>query len=395
MKRMLAAVLVATSALTVGCGSGGFTGLYGAPLPGGADLGEHPYRLTAEFGNVMDLVPQAAVKVNEVTVGKVTGISLAGDNKTARVTLWVNGDVRLPANATAELRQSSLLGEKYVQLARPDNQQASGRLRDGAVIKQASTNRNVEIEEVLGALSMLLNGGGVAQLRDITRELNDALAGNEPEVKSLLNNIRTLVSNLSDQRHHITRAIDGLGRLSGTLNRQKDNIATTLDRIGPGIKVLNEQRDELVSMLQALDRLSGTMVDTMHKAKDDLVADLKAIAPTVDKLAEAGSDLPKSLQILATFPFTDYAATGAKGDYFNVNIDANLNLTDVVENITSSPHAPIPLLDLKEHQQHEKLLPLPGTNQREPGGAAGGGPAPGDGQGGLNGLLGNLLGGGR
>ena len=33
------------------------------------------------------------------------------------VTISVNGDVELPANAVAAIQQSSLLGEKYVELA--------------------------------------------------------------------------------------------------------------------------------------------------------------------------------------------------------------------------------------------------------------------------------------
>jgi phospholipid/cholesterol/gamma-HCH transport system substrate-binding protein len=109
-------VLLLSVFLLAGCGSGGFSGMYQLPLPGGADLGEHPYRVVAHFGDVLDLVPQAGVKVNDVAVGRVEKIELARDNKTAVVTMLVNGGVRLPANAGAELRQSSLLGEKFVEL---------------------------------------------------------------------------------------------------------------------------------------------------------------------------------------------------------------------------------------------------------------------------------------
>jgi phospholipid/cholesterol/gamma-HCH transport system substrate-binding protein len=120
--------------------------------------------VTAEFANVLDLVPQAAVKVNDVAVGRVSRVSLPADGWTARVTLQVNGKVRLPANAVARLEQSSLLGEKYIQLAAPSTG-AAGKLGDGSMIPLARTGRGVEVEEVLGALSMLLNGGGLPQLR--------------------------------------------------------------------------------------------------------------------------------------------------------------------------------------------------------------------------------------
>src|SRR5690349_8161827 len=59
-----AAVLAGTVA---GCSGGGngYSGIYSLPLPGGASLGSHPYRITAEFSNVLDLVPQSAVRVND------------------------------------------------------------------------------------------------------------------------------------------------------------------------------------------------------------------------------------------------------------------------------------------------------------------------------------------
>ena len=73
---MRIAVALLSFLLVAGCGQHGFTGLYNAPLPGGADLGDDPYRVTAQLADVLDLVPQASVKVNDVAVGRVSGIRL-------------------------------------------------------------------------------------------------------------------------------------------------------------------------------------------------------------------------------------------------------------------------------------------------------------------------------
>jgi phospholipid/cholesterol/gamma-HCH transport system substrate-binding protein len=159
LRTLACAVLVAL--LPAGCGLPDLTNL---PLPGGAPKGDG-YQVTVEFADVLDLVPQAAVKVDDVTVGTVEKISLAG--WTARVSLRLGRDVRLPANATAAVRQSSLLGEKYVTVAAPPTGAASGRLAEGDVIPLSRTNRGAEVEEVLAALGLLLNGGGLAQLRTI------------------------------------------------------------------------------------------------------------------------------------------------------------------------------------------------------------------------------------
>lgn len=311
-------VSVPLSLSLAACGSGGgFGGVYDLPLPGGADLGSHPYKVTAEFANVHDLVPQAAVKVNDVAVGRVSKITLPRNGWTANVVMLVNGKVHLPADAYARLAQSSLLGEKYIELGAPSGG-GQGTLADGSVIPMSRTNRDPEVEEVFGALSLLLNGGGIAQLKTITTELNKALGGNEPEIRSMLERVNTLVSDLNDHRKDITDAIDGLDRLSATLASRKQQIGTVLDDLSPGLKVLDEQRGSLVTMLHALETLGRVAVGTLKKSKADMVADLRALAPVLGNLSDAGRNLPRSLQVLLTYPFTDEVLKGVKGDYLNV-----------------------------------------------------------------------------
>ncbi|MFG3281813.1 MlaD family protein [Streptomyces sp. NPDC048111] len=344
--------VVAALALTLGgCSAPSFSGIDQLPLPGGADLGSHPYDITADFADVLSLVPQAAVKVNDVAVGRVTKVALAADGWSAKVTMRIRGDVRLPANAYAQLEQSSLLGEKFIQLSAPprttgavtagdravdsgaakggtgeagtakggpDGEAAQGRLGPGAAIPITRTNRNPEVEEVLGALSMLLNGGGVSQLKTITTELNKAIGGREPEVRSMLQRVNTLVTDLDGHRGDITAALDGVNRLSSTLATRKSQVDTVLTGLSPGLKVLEDQRGSLMTMLKSLDTLSTVAVSTINKSKDDMVADLKALAPTLKALADSGKDLPDSLQVLVTYPFTDEVMRGVKGDYLNV-----------------------------------------------------------------------------
>src|SRR3954468_761366 len=129
MKRMLRmGTLAAASALVLsGCGFSP----YDLPLPGGADLGSHPYTVKVHFRDVLDLVPQSGVRVNDIAVGKVTDIKL--DGWTAVVTLKINKNAKLPDNAEATIRQTSLLGEKFVSLAPPATG-ATGRLSNGDFI---------------------------------------------------------------------------------------------------------------------------------------------------------------------------------------------------------------------------------------------------------------------
>lgn len=337
-----------------------FTGIDQVPLPGGADLGDHPYEITAEFGDVLSLAPQSSVKVNDVAVGRVTKISLASGSWNAKVTMRVNGGIKLPANAYAHLEQSSLLGEKYIQLSPPAAGTAKGALADGDRIPLTRTNRNPEVEEVFGALSMLLNGGGINQLKTITTELNKALAGQEPQVRSMLKRVNTLVTNLDDHRADITDALDGVNRLSATLATRKQDVGTVLTKLSPGMKVLEEQRGSLMTMLHSLDTLSTVAVDTVNKSKADIVADLKALAPTLQALADSGQDLPDSLQVLLTYPFTDEVLRGVKGDYLNVYLDITaLPGTQIVPPIIPAGDATPPAVQGATAQKSGAALPLP------------------------------------
>jgi phospholipid/cholesterol/gamma-HCH transport system substrate-binding protein len=71
-------------------------------------------------------------------------------------------------------------------------------------------------------------------------------------------------------------------------------------------------------MLQSLDSLSHTAVDTIERSQADLVADLKLLDPVLRQLSNAGQALPQALQILLTYPFTDATLDTIKGDYLNV-----------------------------------------------------------------------------
>ena len=349
------AVLGVIAALALsGCD---YKSIQDVPLPGGAALGPDPYTVTVMLSNVVDLVPNNSVRVNDVPVGVVREVGLAPDGWTAEAKVEVNGAVSLPANAIARLRQTSLLGEKYVELApptagSPEGQTVDGalapptsgapqgKLVNGAVIGLDRTDVGAQVEEVLGALSLLLNGGGVEKVQTIARELNDVSTGREPQLRSLLDNLNTFVGTLDAQRSDIVRAIDSLQRLSATLVDQRARLANVIDNLGPGLDVLNQERGNLVAMLQALQRLSGVATDVINRSQANTVADLQQLQPILDNLVKSGSNLPGSLQILTTIPFADNTLNVVKGDYANITIALDLNVQQILTNLLGAPGLP-------------------------------------------------------
>ena len=336
-------LVAALALLSTGCE---FDGAYDLPLPGSPVDADKAYEVTAEFRDILNIVPRSPVMVDDVTVGEVIDVERVGWH--AKITLRVRDDIRLPDNTIAEIRQVSLLGEKYVALEQPEPGTAQGRLEDGDNLPLESTGRNPEVEEVLGALSFLLSGGGVGQLGSITEEINDVMGGRTDKVRSLLGSLESVIGTLDAQKDDIISALDSLNNLTTTLNRERTTIEGALDAAGPAIEVLGNQHDELVSMLSSLDRLGVVGTRVIRASKDDLVDSLRSLAPIVNRLSAAGDKLAPGLNLILSFPFPQEASEIVLGDYANTSIKADINIANF---LAAGDGGPLP--DLPD-------LPVPG-----------------------------------
>lgn len=350
--RLAVALLTATLMLS-GCDFD----VYKLPLPGGADTGSDPIEVKVQFDDVLDLVPKSSVKVNDVTVGQVSDVDLEGDK--AVVTLKLRKDVDLPDQPVASIRQTSLLGEKFVSLAAPTNG-GQGRLSDGDVIKNGG--RNPEVEDVLGALSLVLNGGGIAQLKTISSELNKALDGREDSAKSVLTQVRSLVQRLDERKGDIVAAIESVNRLAISARQHQDSIDRALEELPSALDSLDRQRGDLVKMLDGLTKLSNVGVRVIRTTQASTVSTLKSLDPILTQIAKAGDNFTKGFSTFLTYPFIDEAVgrnpQTAKnlhmGDYVNLSVDlqldlGNLRLPDIAcIPIDALPDLPLDtLVDLK------------------------------------------------
>lgn len=74
------------------------------------------YAITARFDNIGGLKVRAPVKSAGVTVGRVTGIALDPQSYQGRVTMELDASVRFPADTSAKILTSGLLGDQYIGL---------------------------------------------------------------------------------------------------------------------------------------------------------------------------------------------------------------------------------------------------------------------------------------
>lgn len=206
-------VIVALLLAAAGCS----TTMRDLPLPGTGVEGD-TIELSAEFDEALNLAEGAPVKVDGVDSGRVTGITV--EDFTARVTMDVQVEAEVREGATARLRYTTPLGELFVDVDNPDQ---GAPLEDQDELGLDVTETAPTVEDALAQASLLINGGGLEQLRIITDELNTAIGGNEGSIRGLLQRAETFLTEANATTASIDAVLTALDDLSGTLSAREDS----------------------------------------------------------------------------------------------------------------------------------------------------------------------------
>ena len=299
--RWLLGAVLATALAIASSGCANWRGANSLPLPGTKGGGEGSYSIQAQLPDVENIDRNSRVRVGDVTIGSVTNIERQDWH--ALLTMQIDGAVDLPANATATIGQTSLLGSLHVELAPPEGVPPEGKLKDGAVIPLSAGGGYPSTEQTLAAVSVLLNGGGIGQLQDIVGTLATAFNGREEELRSLIGELDKFVSYLNDQTGDIIAASESLNRLAGQIAEQKPVVDRALETLPEALAVLKDQREHLADALDTLGKFSALAADSANLTKENLAKELRDIGPVLKSLANAGPALTRSLDFFSTFPF--------------------------------------------------------------------------------------------
>jgi phospholipid/cholesterol/gamma-HCH transport system substrate-binding protein len=319
MIRRVAAVAMVVLVLT-GCD---FQGMESVPLPGGKGTGGDAIKVTVELPDVGTLTPNSQVKVNDIAVGTVTSLKAVDWHAEAKVSL--ESDVELPADAVARVGVNSLLGASYVELATPEGG-GSGRLTSGATIPLSRGEAYPATEQVLSAASVVLNGGGLEQIKTITGELDKALGGNDHAIRDLMPRMASFVGALNAQKADIISTIEHVDALSKRFARNRGTLTRAVDELAPALKTLSDERPKLTRALAALRRLGDVATPVVAEARTHLVAELRDIVPALEAISRAGDSVVKGLGFAVTFPFSPETASRSCGSDY-CNLFAVLDLT--------------------------------------------------------------------
>jgi phospholipid/cholesterol/gamma-HCH transport system substrate-binding protein len=320
------AVAVVSAGVLSGCAD--WQGLNSLPLPGVQGAGPGAFVIQAQMPDVDNIEPNSRVRVGDVNVGHVKRIERQGWH--ALVTMELHGDVELPANATAKLGQTSLLGSLHIELAPPTDVAPEGKLHEGSLIPLSSSSAYPSTEQALAAVALLLNGGGIGDIQDITEALSTAFAGRENDLRSLIEQLDKAIGYLDDQKHDIIAATESLNNLIGQFAAQKAVVDKALRTIPDALAVLRDQRNNLAEALAQLGKFSALAADSVNQTKEALVQELKDLGPVLQSLADAGPALTRALSFLPTFPFPKETLTNwMRGDYANLTLIVDLTLSRI------------------------------------------------------------------
>jgi phospholipid/cholesterol/gamma-HCH transport system substrate-binding protein len=318
--------LLAVLAVAGLSGCGEWRGANSLPLPGTEGGGPGSYTIQAQLPDVDNIERNSRVRVGDVTVGNVTKIERQGWH--ALLTMTLNGDVVLPANSTVAVGQTSLLGSLHVELAPPKDVPPEGRLHEGSLIPLSSGLMYPSTEQTLAAVSLLLNGGGIGQIQDITQALSTAFAGREHDLRSLIQQLDRFIAYVNDQKYDIIGATESLNNLTGQIAEQKPVVDKALKTLPEALAVLRDQRENLADALDALGKFSALAADSVNQTKENLVKELKDLGPVLESLANAGPALTRSLSFFGTFPWPKETLTNwVRGDYANLTGVFDLTLS--------------------------------------------------------------------
>jgi phospholipid/cholesterol/gamma-HCH transport system substrate-binding protein len=326
MRRLLASLAVILSvAAAPGCQ---WRGLNSIPLPGTKGGGQGAFTIQAQLPDVDNIEQNSRVRVGDVTVGNVTKIERQGWH--ALVTMTIDHDVDLPANATATIGQTSLLGSLHIELAPPKGVPPEGKLHNGSLIRLSSGKSYPSTEKTLAAISLLLNGGGIGQIQDITQSLSTAFAGRADDLRSLIHQLDIYIGYLKDQTADIIAATDSLNNVVNQFAAQKPVVDKAAKVIPDALAVLKDERNTLADALDRLGKFSALAADTTIRTKDNLVSELHDLGPVLQSLADAGPALTRSLSFFTTFPFPkEMLSKWMRGDAANDSPIVDLTLSRI------------------------------------------------------------------
>ena len=305
----------------------GWRGIANLPLPVGPGTGKGATTVYVQVADTLALNTNSRVRVADVFVGTVREIKL--QDWVPTLTLTVEPGIELPANATAKIGQSSILGTQHVELAAPADPSPQ-RLKDGATIPLKNSSSFPTIERTLASLATVLRGGGIPNLEIIQTEVNNLLTGNADQIRDFLNNLDVFTAGLNKQREDIARAIESSNELFAYVASRNSTIDQLLVDLPPLVDYLAGAKDRVTDAVLALGRFNKVTGDSLSAARADLDTNLATLQRPLKQLGRGAPYFLEAMKLIITNPYPlDGIPKAIRGDYINLSLQADLTLSSL------------------------------------------------------------------
>lgn len=291
-----------------------------------ASCGDQGPQVVAYFEDAGDTVVGGQVQISDVRVGRIDSIDMVVQDgrMVARVEMTLSPDVELrTADMSAIVRQTSLLGEQFVELVPTDG--GPDPTTAEVTIPLERTTRRVDVETFLGDLSAFVGGGGLEDLNRFTNAQAIILENRGETFGQVIDELTTLTGTLAGRRVDVGEAIDNLASASETIVNNQRTLDDFLDSLEDANALLAEQGEEFRALFQSLSRFGRVNSSFLARHERAIERQIRALKPIFKGLVGAKDELDNDLVKLNTFfkmfPKSLGTGPGARGagDYIQVD----------------------------------------------------------------------------
>jgi len=239
------------------------------------------------------------VGVLGVPVGKVT--SIRPDGSHVRVTMSIDRDQPVPADAGAVIVARSVATDRYVELTPVYHQ--GPRMSDGAVIPMPRTRTPVDFDEVLAALDQFATGiagqkGTRNAIANILREGSQAVDGKGELFNRAITSLGGAVNSISGQREDISGTVKSLDTLTSTIAANEQLVKDFVTQVSRASTLLADERTNFRDALRSLSNAVALVADFAHQNRQQFVKVLDQSTSVVRSLLTKRDDLTEILQVM-------------------------------------------------------------------------------------------------
>lgn len=234
---------------------------------GGCSSDDDAVKVRATFDDVADLADGAPVMMSDITIGSVTSIDLDETGRRALVKFEVEPGAQVPADVVAQIRRTTPLGEKFVDLEPQTDAAEAPLLRSGTEIER--TKVVSDLEQLVSSGTAAFGALSASQIAILLDEGSRAVGGKGPQLRSILDDLSGVASGYETRTDEVTGIIDDLDQLSGDLAPNVAGNAEAVTNLNETLAILNENDERFFSLVTSLNRLAadGDRVLTNHLAQ--------------------------------------------------------------------------------------------------------------------------------